>query len=171
MTAYKGEELFYSFMFIPGDAGLPLEQGCPSSIIDAIDGEVPHLTQRINFAVVTKPPIDRFRAHAQKLGWRHARLLSSANTTYNRDYQAETPDGDQLPIATVFARHEFDSFSYLVAGPPAMVEAMVAMLQTEGITQEADQSRPVQRLLRHAIPNVGMPDRDPAAIVDIWPCG
>jgi hypothetical protein len=32
------------------------------------------------------------------------RLLSSSNTTYNRDYQAEAPDGSQLPVATVFAR-------------------------------------------------------------------
>jgi ferredoxin-NADP reductase len=31
---------------------------------------------------------------------------------------------------------ELDSFSYLVAGPPAMVEAIVAMLQTEGIAKE-----------------------------------
>jgi len=38
-----------------------LEAGCPSCtlIIDAIDGEVPHITQRINFAVVARAPIDR----------------------------------------------------------------------------------------------------------------
>ena len=104
----KDTLFLYSFMFIPGNAGLPLEVGCPSctSIIDAIDGEVPHITQRINFAVVGKAPIERFRAHAQTRGWRHARLLSSAETTYNRDYKAETPDGSQLPMATVFARRD-----------------------------------------------------------------
>ena len=31
-------------------------------------------------------------------------LLSSANNTYNRDYHAETPEGDQLPILNVFVR-------------------------------------------------------------------
>jgi predicted dithiol-disulfide oxidoreductase (DUF899 family) len=104
----KDTLFLYSHMFIPGKAGLPLEEGCPlcTSIIDAIDGEVPHIAERINFAVVAKPPIERFRAHARSRGWRHARLLSSAHNTYNRDYQAEAPDGAQLPMATVFARRD-----------------------------------------------------------------
>ena len=98
----------YSHMFIPGKAGLPLEEACPActSIIDAVDGEVPHITQRLNFAVVAKAPIERFRAHADARGWRHARLLSSANSTYNADYQAEDVDGQQRPMATVFARRD-----------------------------------------------------------------
>ena len=102
----KDTLFLYSHMFIPGKAGLPLEEGCPSctSIMDAIDGEVPDITERLNFAVVAKAPIERFRAHAEARGWRHARLLSSANTTYNRDYHTEEPDGSQSPIATVFAR-------------------------------------------------------------------
>ena len=104
----KDTLFLYSHMFVPGDAGLPLEVGCPSctSIIDAVDGDVPHITQRINFAVVAKAPIERFRAHAQARGWRHARLLSSANSTYNRDYVAEDPDESQLPKATVFTRRD-----------------------------------------------------------------
>ncbi|SRR5712691_9599666 len=104
----KDTLFLYSFMFIPGKAGLPLEAGCPrcTSIIDAIDGEVPHITHRINFGVASKAPIERFRAHALTRGWRHARLLSSANTTYNAEYQAEGPDGSQYPMATVFARRE-----------------------------------------------------------------
>jgi predicted dithiol-disulfide oxidoreductase (DUF899 family) len=122
------ESLFlYSHMFIPGKAGLPLEEGCPlcTAIIDAIDGAVPHITQRINFAVVAKPPIARFRAHAQARGWRHARLLSSANNTYNRDYQAEGPDGAQHAQATVFARrggkihHFWSSELYHVPSEPS----------------------------------------------------
>src|ERR1700693_6244852 len=97
-----------SHMFIPGKAGVPLEQGCPSctSIIDAIDGAARHISQPINFAVVARVPIEQFRAHAQARGWSHARLLSSANNTYNRDYQAEAPDGEQMPMATVFARRD-----------------------------------------------------------------
>ena len=121
----KDTLFLYSHMFIPGKAGLPLEEGCPSctSIIDAIDGEVPHLTQQINFAVVAKAPIERFRAHARSRGWRHARLLSSANNSYNHDYQAEGPDG-QLPMATVFARrdgkihHFWSSELFLVPANP-----------------------------------------------------
>ena len=122
----KDTPFLYSHMFIPDKAGLPLEEGCPSctSIIDGIDGAAPHITQQINFAVVARVPIERFRAHAQARGWRHARLLSSANNAYNRDYQAETPDGSQHPMATVFARrdgklhHFWSSELYLVPSDP-----------------------------------------------------
>ena len=104
--ADKDTLFLYSHMFIPGREGLPLEQACPActSIIDAVDGEVPHITRRINFAVAAKAPIEQFRAHAKARGWRHARLLSSANSTYNTEYQAEDTDGSQRPMATVFAR-------------------------------------------------------------------
>jgi predicted dithiol-disulfide oxidoreductase (DUF899 family) len=103
----KDDLFLYSFMFKPGPAG-PLEVACPlcTSIIDGVDGAVPHIRERINIAVVTKAPIERFRAHAHTRGWRQARLLSSANTTYNRDYQAETSDEDQFAMATVFARRD-----------------------------------------------------------------
>jgi predicted dithiol-disulfide oxidoreductase (DUF899 family) len=122
----KDTLFLYSHMFIPGKAGLPLEEGCPSctSIIGAIDGEVPDITQRINFAVIARVPIERFRAHAKSRGWRHARLLSSARNTYNRDYRAETTDGSQHPMATVFARrdgkihHFWSSELYLVTPDP-----------------------------------------------------
>jgi len=57
----------------------------------------------VNFAVVTKAPVARIRAHAHARGWRHARLLSSERTTYNRDYHAEG-DGGQYAMATVFTR-------------------------------------------------------------------
>ncbi len=104
----KDTLFLYSLMFEPDDAGRPLAVAWPlcTSIIDALDGEVPHIVQRINFAVVTKAPIERFRAHAQTRGWRHARLLSSADNTYNRDYRAEEPDGSQSAMTTVFARRD-----------------------------------------------------------------
>lgn len=116
----------YSHMFIPGKAGLPLEEGCPSctSIIDGVDGAAQHITQQINFVVVAKAPIDQFRAHAKSRGWRHARLLSSASNTYNRDYRAESPDGEQLPMATVFAlrdgkiHHTWSSELFMVPNDP-----------------------------------------------------
>jgi len=104
----KDTLFLYSFMFIPGASGDPLETGCPSctSIIDAVDGELPHVTQRVNFAISAKAPIERFRGHAETRGWRNVRLLSSASNTYNTDYQAEAPDGSQLPMATVFTRRD-----------------------------------------------------------------
>jgi predicted dithiol-disulfide oxidoreductase (DUF899 family) len=103
----KDTLLLYNFMFIPGKAGLSLEGACPSctSIIDAVDGEAPHIVQRINLAVVAKAPIEQFEAHARTRGWRNVRLLSSANTTYNADYLGEGERG-QHPIATVFVRRD-----------------------------------------------------------------
>jgi predicted dithiol-disulfide oxidoreductase (DUF899 family) len=122
----KDTLFLYSHMYIPGGAGLPLERPCPTctSIIDAVDGEAPHISQRINLAVVAKPPIERFRAHGQARGWRHARLLSSANTTYNADYKAENADEAQFPVATVFVRrdgkikHFWSSELWLVPSEP-----------------------------------------------------
>lgn len=93
----------YNFMFPEAIGSLT---PCPSctSIIDAVDGASPHVMQRINFAVIAKAPIDKFRAHANRRGWRHALLLSSANNTFNRDYGAEDPAGHQFPLAHVFTR-------------------------------------------------------------------
>jgi predicted dithiol-disulfide oxidoreductase (DUF899 family) len=102
----KDTLFLYNFMFIPDGQGDPLGSACPSctSIIDAIDGTALHLTQPINFAVIAKVPIERFLAHGKSRGWLHARLLSSANNTFKADYNAESPDGAQWPIATVLTR-------------------------------------------------------------------
>jgi predicted dithiol-disulfide oxidoreductase (DUF899 family) len=101
-------------------------RSCPicTSIIDAIDGAVPHITQQINFAVVAKAPIERFSAHARARDWRHARLLSSTNTTYNIDYQVEAADEKQFAMGTVFVRrrgkihHLWSSELWLVPSEP-----------------------------------------------------
>jgi predicted dithiol-disulfide oxidoreductase (DUF899 family) len=98
----------YSFMVVPPEQGLPFVGPCPSctSIIDGIDGALPHISERVNFAVASKAPVDRFRAHGRARGWRHARLLSSEGNSYNLDYQAEDADGNQWPLATVFVRRD-----------------------------------------------------------------
>jgi predicted dithiol-disulfide oxidoreductase (DUF899 family) len=112
-------------MFRPGPRAA-LTEPCPlcTSIIDGIDGAAPHIAQQISFAVVTKAPIERFHAHAHARGWRHVRLLSSAGTTYNADYNAETSDEDQFAMATVFSRdggrihHRWSSELWFVAPEP-----------------------------------------------------
>jgi predicted dithiol-disulfide oxidoreductase (DUF899 family) len=113
----KDTLIIYSFMFPrwPGDtrpgpadgetARLPLAQTpCPSctSILDSLDGAAPHLAARLNLAVVAKSDPARIRNFARERGWRHLRLLSSRNNSYNRDYHAEAPGGEQLPILNVF---------------------------------------------------------------------
>jgi predicted dithiol-disulfide oxidoreductase (DUF899 family) len=86
---------------------LPLADGpCPSctAFLDQLDGAAEHVCQRVNSAVVGKAPIGRLMAFAEERGWRRLRLLSSAGNTYNRDYWAETGEGDQQPILNVFHR-------------------------------------------------------------------
>jgi predicted dithiol-disulfide oxidoreductase (DUF899 family) len=86
---------------------LKLEEGpCPSctALLDQLDGAAEHAGQRINFAIVAKAPLPRLLAFAEERGWRRLRLLSSAGSSFNRDYLAETADGDQMPMLNVFHR-------------------------------------------------------------------
>lgn len=104
----KDTLFLYSFMIVPAEQGLPFVGPCPSctSIIDGIDGALPHITQRVAFAAAAKPPIAEFRRHGETRGWRHVRLLSTAPSGYSRDYGAEDEHGYQWPLATVFVRRE-----------------------------------------------------------------
>ena len=91
----------YSFMYGPNMAA-----PCPSctSILDALDGETPHIAQRINFAVVAKSPISRVTDFAEPRGWHHLRLLSSLENSYNHDYRGEDENGAQQPCLNVFVK-------------------------------------------------------------------
>jgi predicted dithiol-disulfide oxidoreductase (DUF899 family) len=115
----KNTLVIYSFMFprYSGDtrpgpttgetARLPVnETPCPSctSILDSLDGAAVHLAQPLNLVVVAKSDPARIRDFARDRGWRRLRLLSSRNNSYNRDYHAESPDGEQAPILNVFTR-------------------------------------------------------------------
>jgi len=104
----KDTLFIYSFMFNPDPSGRPLRTACPlcTSMVDGIDGELPHITQSISFAAATRAPIEVFHTHAHTRGWRNVRLLSTAGTTYSRDYQAEEDDARQRPMATVFTRRD-----------------------------------------------------------------
>ncbi len=111
----------YNFMYPESpESNMP----CPSctSIVDAVDGSSRHVTQRIGFAAIAKAPIDKFRQHARNRGWQHTLLLSSAGNGFNRDYGAEAENGQQFPLAHVFARrgrkiHHFWSSELWFARP------------------------------------------------------
>ena len=109
--------VIYSFMFPrdPSDdrpgpttgetARLPLAEGpCPSCVamIDQLEGVAEHAAQQINLVIVAKSP--RALTFARERGWRRLRFVSSAGNTYNRDYLAETPEGNQRPMLNVFHR-------------------------------------------------------------------
>jgi len=91
----------YGFMYGP-----KMTRACPmcTAMLDSLDRTAPHATQRINLAVVARSPIARIGAFALQRGWHNLRLLSSANTSFNRDYHAEDDEGAQLPMLNVFAR-------------------------------------------------------------------
>ena len=97
----KDTLVVYGFMYGP-----EMQSACTSctSILDGLNGTAPHATQRINFAVIAKSPLERIRSFARGRGWRNFRLLSSAGNTYNRDYHGETPEGKQIPSLNVFVR-------------------------------------------------------------------
>ena len=115
----KDSLAIYSFMFprdpadnSPGPASgqtaaLPLAEGpCPSctGLLDQLHGAAEHVSQLVNLAVVAKAPLPRVLAFAAERGWTRLRFLSSAENKYNRDYHAETPNGVQRPMLTVFHR-------------------------------------------------------------------
>jgi predicted dithiol-disulfide oxidoreductase (DUF899 family) len=115
----KDSLVVYSFMFprdpddqTPGPregetARLPLADGpCPSctALLDQLDGAAEHASQHVNLAVIAKAPLARVLAFARERGWSRLRLLSSAANSYNADYFAETTDGVQRPMLTVFHR-------------------------------------------------------------------
>jgi predicted dithiol-disulfide oxidoreductase (DUF899 family) len=116
----KDTLIVYNFMFPryskddrPGPsegatAALKREDGpCPSCVafIDALDASAEHLEAAgFNFAVIAKTPLDRLLAFAKERGWRHVRLFSAAGNSFKRDYHAEMPDGEQMPLMTVFHR-------------------------------------------------------------------
>jgi predicted dithiol-disulfide oxidoreductase (DUF899 family) len=111
--------VIYNMMFprAPGDerrgpesgttAELPLGQGpCPSctALLDQLEGAVEHVEPLLNFVVIAEAPVEHLLAFARERGWRRLRLLSSGGTTFKRDYHAETAEGSQLPMLTVFHR-------------------------------------------------------------------
>lgn len=111
--------LIYHFMFprdpdddrpgpsAGGSVDLPLDEGpCPSctALLDQLDGAVEHARERVSVAIVAKAPLPRLLTFAADRGWRHLRLVSSAGSTFNRDYHAELPDGRQRPLLNVFHR-------------------------------------------------------------------
>ena len=91
----------YSFMYGP-----QMKHACPmcTSFLDGLDGNAQHIAQRTNLVVIAKSPIERILEYARGRGWRNLRLVSSAGTSYNRDYHGENADGAQRPMLNVFQR-------------------------------------------------------------------
>jgi len=99
----KATLAIYSYMYGPNMA-----EPCPSctSIMDAMNGEALHVTQRIALAVVANSPLERILAFTRPRGWSGLRMLSAAGNRYSADYHGETAEGRQSPALNIFARQD-----------------------------------------------------------------
>ncbi len=95
----------YGYMYAP-QAAAP----CPlcTSMLDSLAGAAAHLAQHLDLVVVAKAAPQQLKAVADERGWGGLRLLSWGNTTFGRDYLAETVDGTQMPMLNVFQRSASD---------------------------------------------------------------
>ena len=84
--------LLYSFMYKPGDDPCRV---C-TSLLDGLNGSVPHINQNLNFAVTAKASVEELKTWAGSRNWSNLHLLSSGQTTYNLDYNAEGDEERQL---------------------------------------------------------------------------
>lgn len=93
----------YSYMYGP-----KMAKPCPmcTSMLDALNGNARHISQRTSLVVIAKSPIGRILEFTRSRGWSNLRIVSSAGNSYNRDYHGEGPDGSQWPMMNVFVRRK-----------------------------------------------------------------
>ncbi len=70
--------------------------------VDGYNALMPHLSQMANVALVAKADAEKLKDFADRRGWSNLRVLSSRDTTFNRDFGAEDEDGTQRPGVSVF---------------------------------------------------------------------
>jgi len=87
-------------MWAPGDE-LPCRM-C-NMWADGYAAVAPHVSDKVNFVLVAKVDLARLRAWGRRRGWDKFRLLSSHDSTFNRDYFVEDEHG-QRPAVSVFRR-------------------------------------------------------------------
>jgi predicted dithiol-disulfide oxidoreductase (DUF899 family) len=93
----------YSYMFGPGKDE-PCRMCTP--MLDGLDASAILISQRLTFAVVAESPPARLRAWKMERSW-SLRLVSSAGTTYNRDYHGLCmKSGDETTMLNVFTRRD-----------------------------------------------------------------
>ena len=103
--------LIYGFMYKPGGDACPV---C-TSLLDGLNGSAPHIQQNLNFAVIGKASVEELKAWAKSRNWSNLTLLSSGETTFNLDYNAEDDEERQLMMMNVFRKSDdgiFHSWAY-----------------------------------------------------------
>jgi len=77
---------------------------CPMCTLwaDGYDGIVPHLEQRLSFAVLVAGDVGAFSDYARSRGWRHLRLLSAKDSDLKQKLGFEDQEGGQQPGVSIF---------------------------------------------------------------------
>jgi predicted dithiol-disulfide oxidoreductase (DUF899 family) len=103
LFGWKDTLITYNFMFRP-----QRERPCPmcTSLLSALDGEMPDILQRVAFAVIATSPIERLVAFKKERGWRHLKLYSAVGNAFIHDYVGRGPDADDTPAYNVFTRRD-----------------------------------------------------------------
>lgn len=88
-------------MFAPDD-----DRACKmcSMWADGYNAVAPHVRDKTNFVLVARAPIAKLRDWARARGWHTLRLLSSYDSTFNRDMDMEEDKDSQRPGVSVFVR-------------------------------------------------------------------
>lgn len=116
-TNENTDVLIYSFMYKSGDDACPV---C-TSLLDGLNGSGPHIKQNLNFAVIAKASVEELKAWANSRNWSNLTLLSSGQTTYNRDYNAEDGEERQLMMMNAFRKSDdgiFHTWAYEILSAP-----------------------------------------------------
>jgi predicted dithiol-disulfide oxidoreductase (DUF899 family) len=92
----KPHLIVYHLMYWAND-----DEFCPmcSMWLDGFNGIVPHVTQRANFVIASRAPIEKLQAWGARRGWDRLRLLSDDGSSFARDIDAEDAHGN--PDSTV----------------------------------------------------------------------
>lgn len=98
-SAGKNTLAIYSFMYGP-DRETPCA-GC-TSLLEQIESAAGSINQDIDFVIAARSPVQRLDTLARLNGWSRLQFVSTADTTYNQDYHATTPDGHDVPVMNVF---------------------------------------------------------------------
>ena len=101
----KNALVIYSYMFAVDD-----EFPCPActSILDSLEGSMPHISQSVNLAVVISGSVSQAQQIFKARGWKNLNLLSCSGNTYNRDYFGENEQGKPMPMLNVFSKENTD---------------------------------------------------------------
>ena len=110
----RSQLLVYHFMFGPSyEAGDPVN----SSIVDGLDGLVPHLHARdLTIMLVSRAPLAKLQAYKRRMGW-SIPWASSANSNFNLDLGASSTE-EQLREQTRIAGRDIELAEALEGLPP-----------------------------------------------------